>query len=124
MALGDQVRRLSGACLLRPLRRFNNFTDLCAGIEFSTKARHAALNGEIVCLDDNGHSQFNELLFHCGPARFCAFDLLHLDGKEMRHLAKASTLLGRALQSLLLEPLECAKTASTARERTYTAQNR
>ena len=30
------------------------------------------------------------------------------------HQAKASTLLGHALQSLLMEPLECAKPASTA----------
>jgi putative transposase len=39
------------------------------------------------------------------------------------HREKASTLMGRALQSLLMEPLECAKTASIARERTCTAQN-
>jgi len=39
------------------------------------------------------------------------------------HQEKASTLLRRALQSLLIEPLECANTASTAEERTYTAQN-
>ena len=38
------------------------------------------------------------------------------------HQGKASTLLRRALQSLLIEPLECANTASTAEERTYTAQ--
>ncbi len=36
---------------------------------------------------------------------------------------KASTLLGRTLQSLLIEPLECAKPASTAGERTYTPPN-
>src|SRR5581483_1224233 len=36
---------------------------------------------------------------------------------------KSSTLMGRALQSLLIEPLECTKTASAAGERTYTAQN-
>jgi putative transposase len=39
------------------------------------------------------------------------------------HQGKASTLLGRALQSLLMEPLECAKPASTAGEGTYTAPN-
>ena len=47
-----------------------------------------------------------------------AFAELHRRGRE-----KANTSLGRALQSLLIEPLECAKTASTAGERTYTAQN-
>ena len=39
------------------------------------------------------------------------------------HRGKASTSLGHALQRLLIEPLECVKTASTAEERTYTAQN-
>ena len=39
------------------------------------------------------------------------------------HRGKASTLMGRALQSLLIEPLECAKPASTAEERTYPAPN-
>ena len=40
-----------------------------------------------------------------------------------RSKEQSSTLMGRALHSLLMEPLECAKTASTAGERTYTAQN-
>ncbi|MFZ0760099.1 MAG: IS3 family transposase [Candidatus Sulfotelmatobacter sp.] len=39
------------------------------------------------------------------------------------HQGKAGTSLGHALQSLLVEPLECVKTASTAEEGTYTAQN-
>jgi putative transposase len=39
------------------------------------------------------------------------------------HQGRASTLMGRALQSLLLESLECAKTALTQDERTLTAQN-
>jgi bifunctional non-homologous end joining protein LigD len=66
--------------------RFASFTDLCAGIELFLKARHAVLDGEIACLDDQGYSQFNELLFHRGSPRFCAFDLLHLDGKDLRNL--------------------------------------
>src|SRR5581483_2321779 len=37
-----------------------------------------------------------------------------------RSQEKSSTLIfGRALQSLLIEPLECAKTASAAGERTF-----
>lgn len=39
------------------------------------------------------------------------------------HRQKANTLLGRARQSLLIEPLACAKTALTKDERTITAQN-
>ena len=48
--------------------------------------KHAILDGEIACLDDNGCSQFNELLFRRGQPRFCAFDLLHLNGKDLRQL--------------------------------------
>jgi bifunctional non-homologous end joining protein LigD len=66
--------------------RFSSFSELCAGIEFSLKARHAILDGEIACLDDQGYSQFNELLFRRGTPLFCAFDLLHLDGKDLRSL--------------------------------------
>jgi bifunctional non-homologous end joining protein LigD len=66
--------------------RFANFADLCAGIELFLKARHAVLDGEIVCLDDKGHSQFNELLFRRGTPCFCAFDLLYLNGKDLRNL--------------------------------------
>lgn len=43
--------------------RFASFTDLCASLEMFLKAKHAVLDGEIVCLDENGHSRFNELLF-------------------------------------------------------------
>jgi len=39
------------------------------------------------------------------------------------HQKKASTSMGRGLQSLLIEPLESAKPPSTAEERTYTAPN-
>lgn len=66
--------------------RFSGFSDLCAGIEFALRARHAVLDGEIACLDDAGGSQFNELLFRRGTPRFCAFDLLYLNGKDLRGL--------------------------------------
>lgn len=65
--------------------RFSSFTELGAGIEFSLKARHAILDGEIACLDQDGCSQFNQLLFRRGTPRFCAFDLLHLNGEDLRH---------------------------------------
>ena len=66
--------------------RFASFTDLCASLELFLRAKHAVLDGEIVCLDENGHSQFNELLFHRGTPRFCAFDLLWLNGRDLREL--------------------------------------
>lgn len=50
------------------------------------KANRAVLDGEIACLDGHGQSQFNELLFRRSAPRFCAFDLLWLDGKDLRGL--------------------------------------
>lgn len=48
--------------------------------------RSAILDGEIVCLDGKGRSQFNELLFRRGLPYFYAFDLLWLNGKDLRGL--------------------------------------
>lgn len=66
--------------------QFASFTDLCASLEMFLRAKHAVLDGEIVCLDENGHSQFNELLFRRGTPRFCAFDLLWLNDQDLREL--------------------------------------
>jgi bifunctional non-homologous end joining protein LigD len=48
------------------------------------KAKSAILDGEIVCLDANGCSQFKELLYRRGRAVFFAFDLVWLDGTDLR----------------------------------------
>jgi bifunctional non-homologous end joining protein LigD len=47
-------------------------------------AGRTVLDGEIVCLDRRGRSQFNDLLFHRGAPRFFAFDLLMADGQDLR----------------------------------------
>ena len=47
-------------------------------------AKDAILDGEIVCLDANGCSQFKELLYRRGRAVFFAFDLVWLDGVDLR----------------------------------------
>jgi len=52
---------------------------------------NAILDGEIVCLDANGVSQFNWLLSgrRSGQAIFYAFDLLWLDGADLRESPNA-----------------------------------
>ncbi|HET7442726.1 MAG TPA: hypothetical protein VFJ47_15600 [Terriglobales bacterium] len=62
------------------------FSDPCGSLEFRLRAKHAVLDGEVACLDANGHSQFNELLFRRGTPQFCAFDLLWLNGRDLRDL--------------------------------------
>lgn len=52
----------SGVRLIsRKGNRFASFDELCGSIEFELHAKHAVLDGEIVCLDKEGCSRFNEL---------------------------------------------------------------
>jgi bifunctional non-homologous end joining protein LigD len=44
----------------------------------------AILDGEIICVDAKGVSQFNQLLSRKGEPVFYAFDLLWLDGEDLR----------------------------------------
>jgi bifunctional non-homologous end joining protein LigD len=46
--------------------------------------QNAILDGEVVCLDEHGVSQFNELFSRKGKPVFYAFDLLFLDGYDLR----------------------------------------
>lgn len=65
---------------------FRSFPDLCERLATALKRRahNAILDGEIVCLDKDGQPQFNELLFRGGDARFYAFDVLWLNGRDLR----------------------------------------
>ena len=107
-------------CFIRPGRPVENgFIE-----SFNGRLRDECLNVEWFSSLDDAQRKLSKFREHYNrerphsaladrtPAAFAAL-----------HREKASTLMGRALQSLLMEPLECAKTASTAGERTYTAQN-
>jgi bifunctional non-homologous end joining protein LigD len=48
------------------------------------QAKSAILDGEIVALDSSGVSQFKELLYRRGRAVFFAFDLVWLNGVDLR----------------------------------------
>jgi len=61
-------------------KSFETLRDALAGL----KAKDASLDGEIVALDSNGVSQFKELLYRRGRAVFFAFDLVWLDGEDLR----------------------------------------
>ena len=56
----------------------------------TNRSRHfknAILDGELVCLDQDGRSQFQELMHRRRQdAAFYAFDLLCLDGEDLRGL--------------------------------------
>jgi len=76
-----------GHCELISRRRnsYKSFGELRAHLA-GLKVRNAVIDGELVCLDAEGRSIFNELfLRRCSPI-FYAFDLLYLNGRDVRQL--------------------------------------
>jgi hypothetical protein len=76
----------NGKCRLvsRNANECHKFDMLASSLPEGLNACAAVLDGELVCLDHQGRSQFNELLFGRGEPRFCAFDLLWCEGKDLR----------------------------------------
>ena len=92
-----------GSCRLvsRNGHAFASFAKLVSSIARSLESSAAIFDGEIVCVDSKGRPRFNDLLFHRGEPRFFAFDLLYLDGKDLRHdqLADRKAALRQLLRS-------------------------
>jgi len=86
----DSFRALAeieyGRCRLisRNGNAFATFRDLALRIGKLIPDNRVVLDGEIVCLDERGRPQFNNLLFHRGEPSFVAFDLLFDTGTDMR----------------------------------------
>jgi bifunctional non-homologous end joining protein LigD len=78
----------NGRCRLvsRKGNEFKSFPALNLALPNECRAARAVVDGEIVCLDDSGVSQFTDLLFRRGEPRFYAFDLLSLNGEDLRYL--------------------------------------
>ena len=65
---------------------FKSWPDLAEEIAHAVRAHSAVLDGEIVCLDANGCSQFYDLLFRRRSPCFMAFDVIAVNGKDLRGL--------------------------------------
>jgi bifunctional non-homologous end joining protein LigD len=78
---GEHARLLS-----RRGNGYKSFNDLGNWIGRHLKAENAVLDGEIVCLDPDGRSNFNALLYRRAEPSFYAFDLLWLNGRDLRDL--------------------------------------
>jgi bifunctional non-homologous end joining protein LigD len=63
---------------------FTKFKLLAEEIAHSVHANDALLDGEIVCLDADGRSNFHKLLFRREWPHFFAFDLLAVNGEDLR----------------------------------------
>jgi len=83
----------NGACQMVSRRNhvFRNFQELSRSIAEALKTESAVLDGEIVCLDDAGRSVFDDLMFRRAECFFYGFDLLFVDGEDLRGLP----LIGR-----------------------------
>src|SRR5205085_1633875 len=86
---------------------YKSFAGLCDAIAFELAGHEAVLDGEIVYLDADGRPQFYSLLRHRGPQRLAAFDLLWLDGRDLRMMPllkrkrRLRALIGCDCESLL-----------------------
>lgn len=65
---------------------FTQWDPLKREIASSLPCRSAIVDGEIACLDPDGRSNFYHLLFRRRAPFFCAFDLLMIDGEDVRPL--------------------------------------
>ncbi|HSK11068.1 MAG TPA: hypothetical protein VK911_15910, partial [Vicinamibacterales bacterium] len=76
----------AGRLVSRNGHTYRSFAPLCAAILSEVKAGEAILDGEIVCLDAEGRSLFNPLLFCRRRPVFAVFDLLWVNGEDLRGL--------------------------------------
>ncbi len=75
-------------CTLRSRRDipFDRFGDLLAALPDQVNARDAIFDGEIVALDRHGRPSFRELMRRSSPVAYAVFDLLWLNGRDLRGL--------------------------------------
>jgi bifunctional non-homologous end joining protein LigD len=63
---------------------FRGFAELAMWIAEHLRVESAVLDGEIACLDESGRPTFRDLIFRNRQCIFIAFDLLYLNGKDLR----------------------------------------
>lgn len=80
-----------GICEIRSRRdfRFDRFGDLCHRVAGVLGTREAILDGEVVSLNRQGKPMLRDLIRGQGFLAFAAFDLLWLDGDDLRPLPLA-----------------------------------
>ena len=75
-----------GVCKLVSRKDFDyqRFSDLAQALPLEIHAKDAILDGELVVLDRSGKARFNDLMAGRGVVVFAAFDLMWLDGRDLR----------------------------------------
>lgn len=98
-----------GRCTLysRNGNPFSSFHNFAAQIGSALMPHTLVMDGEIVCLDEKGCPQFNDLLFRRREPCFVAFDLLHIGGKDLRRerlldrKQKLRSVLGKGIPPII-----------------------
>jgi bifunctional non-homologous end joining protein LigD len=80
------IQNGTGELVSRNGNTFRGFAELATWIAEHLKTESAVLDGEICCLDEDGRPNFRALLFRKRQCIFIAFDLLYLNGKDLRPL--------------------------------------
>jgi bifunctional non-homologous end joining protein LigD len=80
------LQNSQGELISRNGNVFRGFAELAKWIGEHLKAESAVLDGEICCLDESGRPTSRDLLFRKRQCIFIAFDLLLLNGKDLRTL--------------------------------------
>ena len=76
---------------------FKHWPYLNVEIAHSIRCDSAILDGEIVCFDTDGRSNFHKFLFRRDWPYFCAFDVVEVDGRDLRQLP----LIQRKLKAIM-----------------------
>ena len=73
-------------CKLISRRRhtFKHWPYLEVELAHTVRCESAILDGEVCCLDDDGRTNFHKLLFRREWPHFCTFDLLMVNGQDLR----------------------------------------
>lgn len=67
-------------------KTLSQFQPLCAAIAQELGVESAIFDGEVIATDDTGRPIFEKLLRRQGPFQYVAFDLLWLNGQDLRSL--------------------------------------
>lgn len=106
-----EVDGASARLVSRNRNRFKHLDMLAAALAKRLRVNDAILDGEIICADDTGRPIFIEMLRGRHPMRFVAFDLLWLNGEDLRAMplverkARLKRLLRRRANHIIAEAL-------------------
>src|SRR5215469_15129077 len=105
-----EIDGTSARLVSRNRNRFEHLDTLAAALAKRLRVSDAILDGEVICVDESGRPIFLDLLRRKEPC-FVAFDLLWLNGEDLRTLplverkTRLKRLLARRSNHLIAEAL-------------------